>query len=538
MKALLKKPPHQASLPWLWLWGMVLYVPLTAWCIQPVLLNIRSLIIPAIWTFLLTLPAAIFRKNYLYRSAAVLLFIDGLLNLVHWLVLRCPLSATSLFVMLNTNGQEATEFIALKHSFRWLLLLPYIALFVICLIRCPRFPAPNRTFGITAGILTLACTIYIAEAAVHHRFLRHAATPTVNALCSFAKETKSYQALQKRGLRKVPATTTPSRQVCVLIIGESCNRNHLSLYGYNRNTNPKLSKRNDILVFDDVIAPYSYTMASLLHLMSESHIEKEQDISSCTLLHDVFSSAGYKTFWLSNQSPIGVWDNAVFSIAQLSDACQFVNLSGNSSFESTQIASYDEQLLPLLLHSLNDDPVSRKWIVLHLMGSHSQYDKRYPPSFEQFAGGSGKRQRTIDAYDNSVLYNDYVVNSAFDIIAQYAEQHPEERVTALYFSDHGENVYDDGDNAGHDYSDTIPRSIAEIPFIVWTNRFNTSDLRRAQEWRQAQHQPFMIDDLYHALIDINEIATPSFDRKRSIFSPSYNAQRERRLSDGRIYRRR
>ena len=50
----------------------------------------------------------------------------------------------------------------------------------------------------------------------------------------------------------------------VIIVGESISRLHMSLYGYNRNTNPLLKKINgELLVYKNVISPHAYTTGSL-----------------------------------------------------------------------------------------------------------------------------------------------------------------------------------------------------------------------------------------------------------------------------------
>lgn len=524
---------NSTSLRYLWLWAMTLYVPLAACGVNADLFEARTLLVAAVWTLLLTLPSIILNKKWLYIAAAILLFLEGFANLAHWLILRCPISASSIFVMLNTNAQEASEFITLKQAPRWLLLLPYIALFVATCCRIPRFSLQRRRTKALVAIAATSATLFITEAAIHHRFLRKAAPNTVSALCSFAQEARAYKALNQRTPKTVAAHATFNEQVCVLIIGESCNRNHLSLYGYNRNTSPCLAARHDILRFQHATAPYSYTMASILHMLSESNTDSDRPINDCLILQDIFHSAGFKTYWLSNQSPIGVWDNAVFSIANQSDECRFVNCSANSSFESTQIASYDELLLKPLQQSL-DQPTPRKFIVLHLMGSHSQYNRRYPADFNHFKGANDKRQKTIDEYDNSVLYNDFVVNEIFNILDNYAQNHPQTSMTALYLSDHGENVYDDGDYAGHDCSDTIPKSISQIPLLIWTGSRHPDDWQRYIEWESRLEQTFLADDLYHLMIDINNIDTKTYDPSRSPLNAHFDAARTRKLSDGHL----
>ena len=58
----------------------------------------------------------------------------------------------------------------------------------------------------------------------------------------------------------------------VLVIGESYNRHHASLYGYNKNTNPFLSKIDNLYVFDNVISSINGTSKSFENFLSTSSV--------------------------------------------------------------------------------------------------------------------------------------------------------------------------------------------------------------------------------------------------------------------------
>ena len=117
--------------------------------------------------------------------------------------------------------------------------------------------------------------------------------------------------------------------------------------------------------------------------------------------------------------------------------------------ESTQMASYDGNLFEPFVNALSDEAKNRL-ILIHLIGSHTQYSKRYPSDYEKFTGAEEYEQKIIDTYDNSILYNDFVIDHFFSLLDSYSETHPDIRISALYISDHGENVYDEGAYAGHD----------------------------------------------------------------------------------------
>ena len=111
-----------------------------------------------------------------------------------------------------------------------------------------------------------------------------------------------------------------------------------------------------------------------------------------------------------------------------------------------------------------------------------------------------------------------------------------EDTVVMYLSDHGENVYDEGDYSGHDYSDRIPNANVEIPFIIW---FSPSQSEYAAthypQLIERQNTPYMIDDLFHTIIDLGCIATPCFDKTRSIVNSDYDNTRPRLLEDGNLY---
>ncbi len=519
-----------------WIVLMTLFTPLTGMALNYDVFAAQSILLTLVWTAVLLAPYVVTRKRGFYTAAATLLFLDGLVNLFHWIILKCPLNASSIFVFLNTNWGEASEFMTVKATPLLLLLLPYVALFVMALRNAPPFTLRTKGQAVVWTALWLFATVFFADNLLHGRFLRRAVPDVEKALVSFAAESKEYSNLKSRALFPVEARlTTTDPTLVVVIIGESCNRNHLSLYGYKRPTTPRLQSRGDILAFSNVVSANSNTLRSVLGFLSENNAEHSRPLDSALHIFDLLHSSPYRSFWLSNQSPIGLWDNGVTSLARNADVVSYVNLTANSSMESTTIAAFDQQLFAPFLSALADT-ARHKAVFLHLMGSHTSYDKRYPSRFAHFKGGKDKRARTIDAYDNTILYNDYIVDSLLCTLASYCTAHPTVRATALYFSDHGENVFDEGDYAGHDYSGAIPHANVEIPFLLWLSPSQREHFRASPRLRLPDAgTPYMLDDLFHTLIDLADIATPAFDSTRSFVNAHFDASRPRRLEDGNLY---
>ena len=515
---------------------MVLFTPVVGWMLNRDAFSARSIFILLSWIVVLLTPYVLARKRWLYVTAASLLFVDGFINLFHWVVLKCPLNASSIFVFMNTNFNEATEFMSIKMTPLLLLFVPYVFLFVLTIMKTPCLSIKTKGEKIVWIVLWLFVVVFFTDNIVHKRFLRLAVPDVERAFVSFFEESREYRKLRTRELYSIDTEmTTNDSTLVVVIIGESCNRNHMSLYGYGRETTPRLRARDDIMVFDNVISANSNTLSSVMNFMTENNIEHSLPLDSCINLFDVFHSSPYKSFWISNQSPIGLWDNGVTSLAQNADVKTFVNITSNSSKESTMTVSLDQRLFDPLQSAL-DDTAKHKIVFLHLMGCHTQYNKRYPDEYALFEDKGDKRTRVVNTYDNAVLYNDFIVDSIFSMLDAYSVSHTSVRVSALYFSDHGENVYDEGDYSGHDYSDRIPKANVEIPFLLWLSPSQRECLvTNNPHLVQQTHTPYMIDDLFHTIIDLGYINTPCFNKKRSFVNSDFDTTRQRLMEDGNIY---
>lgn len=516
---------------------MILFVQIVSLFVNYSIYDFQELIIFCTWIPLVTLPYLLTKKKIVYRIVVTVFFIGGLLNLCHLVILKGPISASSLFVLLNTNINEAKEFMELKTNFLMLLIIPYIVLYIVALKNVKPVKLYPKSKYIIGAIL-LFSIVFLSENLIHGRFVRKATPQTTKALISFADEIKSYKALKKRKVADIEAklnSTDSGERIFVLIIGESCNRNHMSLYNYSKATNPKLEKRDDIIIYGDVVSAYSNTLGSILSSLTESNLENKMSFDKSISLIDIFHSLEFQTIWLSNQSPIGVWDNATYNLAQTSDIPIFINNSGNTSFESTYLSSYDELLFRPFNSVLNSSTKS-KFIVIHLMGSHSSYSKRYPSEYNKFNDYSTKKERIINEYDNSVLYNDFIVDSLLNILDSYCLKNNKTICSCIYLSDHGENVYDEGDNVGHDYSGSLPKSNVEIPFIVWLSpNFKILYSNKLQTVLSNKNMPFVSDDLFHTIIDLNDIDCKEFSEDRSIFNQNFNFARPRILEDNMDY---
>lgn len=493
------------------------------------LITPRFFVINLLWLTFFVIIYRLFKNIIFYRIIVIICSFFTLIESLHWIIIKGPLSTSSLFVISATNFQESADFLSIKLNFSLLLLLPLFFLFYKAWKNIPLFK-DYKYYKYIYFICFVTFSIFIIENKVNDRLLRKGTPNFIKVSLTFQQQLELFKkAKEGKSIKKVNASTSQKKQILVLILGESLNRNHMQLYGATKKTTPKLSQREDLLIFDNVVSSYSNTISSVLTSLSESALDNTISLEKSFDVFDIFKSAGYTNYWISNQSPIGVWENLVTVFARKADHPIFVNLASNNSMESTLTNSYDEFLFSPLKKVLNKND-SLKFIVIHTMGNHSSYKNRYPNDFNKF-NGTNKKSQTIAEYHNSILYHDFVVDSLIKIINNETEN-----AVVLYTADHGENIYDENNNLGHDYAGKLPKANVEIPFFIWTNRpsnFSRIDMTKFKANRTSL--PYVTDNLFHSLIDLANIRTPLFDRTKSIINRKFNSKRKRILEDGKDY---
>lgn len=325
------------------------------------------------------------------------------------------------------------------------------------------------------------------------------------------------------------AATSPAPQKSrvkniILIIGESLQRGHMSLYGYGVKNTPlleKLEASGNLIKFSDTISPYGTTNQVLMRLLNFSDYENERKKAWFRNLSiiDMFKLSGYRTFWISNQEAFGAHALSAKSAADRADAESF--LSKSNLYETVRIKP-DGVLLPLI-NQAKAGQGERNFYVIHLIGSHMDYSLRYPEGFGKFSAAdvkaklTSKQKDVVAYYDNSVLYNDFVINEIFKIFSG-------DDSLIVYLSDHGENLYENG-RLGHGMES---RFTYEIPLLFIASREFLSD--HATLWQRlaaAKDKPFMSDDLAHLLADIIGVAPLEFDEHKSPIRADFNTSRKR-----------
>ena len=521
------------------------------------------------------------RKLRLFVKALLYIFLYGVavVDVYCYERFESTLTPTMLMLVGETTAQEAQEFLSgylswdvVTSSVGWILLLALVHLLWTCLrgafcrgrkrLILPEFqPALITGLKAVAGAVIAWCLYdaytltkdnkvamgrlfsYDTIGQVEHELTKKDQAklyiPPYRLVFSiYANRLASRQIVQLEAASAKVQIDSCSFRVpeIVLVIGESYNKHHSQLYGYNKPTTPlqlQMAADSSLVAFSDVVASWNLTSFVFKHMMSLWTVGDRGEWCDEPLFPEVFRKAGYQVTFLTNQfqpkAKEAVYD---FSGGFFLNDPEFSKRQFD--VRNAQTYRYDESLLKAF-DGLKNKPEKGRLTILHLMGSHVDYRARYPQSRQYFKPAmynrpelSDKQRRILSEYDNSLRYNDSIVWAV-------TQRFIDKDAVVIYVPDHAEEIFDGkpymyGRMHGANIDYRLARNEMEIPFWIWGSPLYIE--RHPYGWkaiRAAKDRPMMTDALPHLLLYLAGIATPLYRPELNIITPEYNTRRPRIL---------
>lgn len=323
--------------------------------------------------------------------------------------------------------------------------------------------------------------------------------------------------------------------IIVWVIGESVVKNHMSIYGYKYNTTPyQLKMRNEgsLFVFNDVITTSNTTSHVFQQIFSMHSVGQQGDWYSRQLFPTYFRKAGYNVVFYTNQY-VQELGNNTFDFG----GGTFINdkeLSNRMFSErNTKRYDFDKELIDDFKKSYKERIHSNSLYILHLLGQHWNFDKRFPNGFKKYTSVNysyrsdlpDNKKQIIANYDNATLYNDYVLNEIIKIFR-------DKDAIVLYMSDHGEEVCENNNLTGRthttNYDLSILNSEYSVAFWIWTSEsYKKMHPEFIQQIKSSTSNSYMTDDIPHTLLYLAGIKCADYDSTRCVISPHFNNNRQR-----------
>ena len=323
----------------------------------------------------------------------------------------------------------------------------------------------------------------------------------------------------------------------VLVIGESYNKHHSQLYGYQKPTTPRqlaMAQEGSLVAFSDVVAPWNLTSFVFKNVMSMHAVGDEGEWCDTPLFPEVFRKAGYHVTFITNQ----------FQSKAREEVYDF---SGGFFLNNPELSKYQFDTRNASLHRY-DEGVLREYdvlkkhntkhnlTILHLEGSHVDYRGRYPQKTDTYFTPemydrpelTDRQLKILAHYDNSLRYND-------SIVWAITQRFVDEDAVVIYMPDHGEEIFDSKPytygrihSASIDYR--LARNEMEIPFWIWGSpKYRELHPYGWEAIQASKDRPMMTDVLPHLLLYFGGISTPLYRSEYDIVNPKYNQKRPRIL---------
>lgn len=311
---------------------------------------------------------------------------------------------------------------------------------------------------------------------------------------------------RQRDLHSFGVTTSSAvpGEVYVWVIGESARPDNWSLFGYSRDTTPQLRAIPGIIPLRNMLTTAPHTAVAVPSMLSLRPITDWRSVVSQKTIVGAFNEAGFKTYWLSAQAADS-WAGIIPQAAAEAKRRRYFD------------DGHDGALLIELRQVLSNAAKGEKlFIVLHTKGSHFEYSRRYPPEFARFATANAtRRQRLVDAYDNSILYTDWLLS---EIISTLSRR--DAPSTLVYASDHGENLLDDENQLlGHAIGSGYDlRTAALVWFSDSMRRDHANQVANVHRHADA---PLSLSNLPQTVLDMAGIDARGLNRSLSVASSDF-----------------
>lgn len=374
---------------------------------------------------------------------------------------------------IKTNPQEATEFYST--NFREVFhLLPLLVLATISCITYRKIEC-NMFTWIAAIVIILIPVDFVAlklkisykneittRYYIHNRILNR--TPynvfyqswNAHIDLKHRRQAENMKNIDMGAHRNAPAA---EKEIYVFGIGESLRYDNVSLNGkYWRTTTPRLEALDNIMLFDNYYSQACLTMYSVPQLVTRATPDNfELNFAERSVI-EPFRECGFQVFTIVNSTNLLSYEKYLSNGV---DSLIIVPQIDNGR----EITSGDKTMVEVLNSLANI--YDKLFVMMQFKGNHSFFTN-YEQEFEVYNPNSNNcpsdqvrdSMMLINAYDNSILYTDYIVSSIIKTIDR-----PNTVSGFMFVSDHGESIGKGG--AGHGGNCKAVKQEYHVPFIFW-----------------------------------------------------------------------
>lgn len=442
---------------------------------------------------------------------------------VYYFVCKECINVNGMKMLQETHYNEIIEFLRSYHPVKVLAVALCIAVLCgACMAMNIVCPFDEGDSGIVQRIIAAAVTVFMAVYSFkpHHGLLvRTGIWSLYTVVKDYVDSNSRYVTDMQQRMDKLTVTPlagqTKRPQTIVMVIGESASRDFMSAFtDVDVETTPWMtamgSGNPNCIIYKNAYSCDVQTVPSLEKALTEYNQYEEGEFHTSCSIVDIAHKLGWKVHWYSNQGHLGAADTPITLVAETADVAKWTCQELNK-------VQYDESLIDFL-DEVN--PEANNLLVLHLKGSHFNFENRFPKEKRQW--GTAGDDDNITNYKNSVHYTDSVLKRFFDYGRKRLNMQ-----AMVYFSDHA-CVPD-----RHRLPNFGGFGDIRIPLMVWmSDEYVERHPARAAALK-ANAGRFWTNDLaYELMCGVMDVSSNRFDESNSLASPNYKYTRDMLVSMG------
>lgn len=400
----------------------------------------------------------------------------------------------------TTNIEESTTFASNNLGALWCI-IPLVLIFISACILYYKATLPAlRNRLITSSICVFLTTFYLLpfentnnidsfykfkSAIFENTFTR----PPFNII-HLSKITirKIHRSMQTNDFQFHSTRTKEisEKEIYVLAIGESVRYSNCSLNGiYSRETMPLIAQQDNLIFFHNYYSSGTTTSVSVPMIVTRATAEENALNYQERGIVQVFNENDFTTVVIKR----GI-------LSQISSAYLYQGVDYTVDVKS------DAEVIEKV------DSLSRihekLFIMFQLQGSHFYYDN-FPDEFNQWRPncktdkGVASDSLYINAYDNTILYTDYLLNTMIESLkAQNAH------AVVWYVSDHGQTI-----TANQGWHGTGSKEEYHVPLCIWLSEdYKNHNKHIVQQLQKHNFTPINSDNIFYTICGMTHIQLP------------------------------
>ena len=421
-----------------------------------------------------------------YICAALLpiyAFIGGICS-YYRLFYHVSITPLLLDAVVHTHVREAAGVISVW-SILWTVFMLLVAI-LLCVVRFRKISL-KMPVGHWLIIVGMMVGYYMAIPRLKEALDARYPMNVIYSITEYIEEKNRSAAVRQRP--EIVAAIVPDSLIIVAVIGEAARADHMQLNGYERATNPKLSKLSNVVSLSDIYSMYTNTNSSVPHIITRADSINTNYSYDETSFVSVFRHLGFQCIWITNKNQ----NKPFMDFMHESDTVLYTSAARTQSLYAKWL---DEELIPIMKEHVEQS--QKQLFVLHTMGSHWLYDTHVTDELSMFQPvitNRDIRQNTIEqitnSYDNTILYLDYFLDS---VVACLFDR----PAIVLYLSDHGESL-----GEGGRYLHSQPNAEEEkFPAaIVWySNKYATLFPEKVEALHKNSQRHYHTDYFFYSIL--------------------------------------